>query len=161
MFSNYPFWTKSVKSDFAATTPSVWVPSALITDMGIYVRMGTYYNQHYNYQPYYAPSHYHHPVALESQSSMKSSKFVEFVKQKESTTSDGGVCELSRKIRRVRHNKIKYRICYEEDKDRTATRDMADGEEILEICEKDFLVTPSQPKKKWLKHYMNGNSFVY
>lgn len=178
MFGNsnnyHPYWTKSVKSDlsFVPTTPSVWVPNALVTDMGIYVRMGTYYNHHYGCQPYYVPSQFsHHPG-----SSMKSGQFIEIVNSPAS--SEEGVCELSRKIRRVRHNKkIKYRISYQPDDEveeenkqqhHIATRDILaddDGDqrfcETMEIGEKDFLLPPpSQPKKKWLKHYMNGNKFL-
>lgn len=163
MFGNssnnyHPYWTKSVKSDmsFVPTTPSVWVPNALVTDMGIYVRMGTYYNHHYSCQPYYVPSQFNQYPG----SSMKSDQFIEIVKSP--ATSEEGVCELSRKIRRVRHNKkIKYRISYQEENEQQQIADVEQRLcETMEIGEKDFLLPPSQPKKKWLKHYMNGNNFL-
>lgn len=172
--NHHPYWTKSVKSDFKSfvpTTPSVWVPNALVTDMGIYVRMGAYYNNYNNYHPssYYVPSQY---------GTSSDHQFIDIVKSRENvsptTSEEGGVCELSRKIRRIKHNqRVKYRISYhqhedeieeeteEEEQQQIATRAILvvdDDDEQQRLCENmQMLPPPSQPKKKWLKHYMNGN----
>lgn len=203
MFGNYPFWTKPVKSDLSfvpaataasAIQPSVWVPNALVTDVGIYVRMGTYFNYHYNYHPYQVPNHY--PVTVTG-NPLKNNQYIEVVSTNDKNNSNvGEVCELSRKSRRVRHNKIKYRIyrndtnCYQQSaqKEQCATRDLisadsidftdtttlCDTVDVVEFYEKEDICgrkdiiqlhsqIPSQPKKKWLKNFMNGNlnSYIY